>query len=238
MLADGIIGQAMEPVDPTWRMPPRVVADWAVTGADGRPPRVVRSLHLRSSDLERHNRHLAAKADAIAEREVRWAGTWLEDANLVIVAYGTAARIASTAVDRARAAGRRAGLFRPLTLFPFPTADLRAIAARARGILVVELSMGQMIEDVRLAVLGAVPVALHGRSGGSLPTPGEIVGALDRLDRGLAAGVDADWGPDPTSLIEQPGMSVIAAGARDGEPDPLALIVDGARLAVEHPSRR
>jgi 2-oxoglutarate ferredoxin oxidoreductase subunit alpha len=181
ILTDGILGQAMEPVELTFREPPRIPNDWAVGGAAGRPPRVVRSLHLKPEDLEIHNRHLQAKFAAIAEREVRHASEHLDDAELVVVAYGTAARVARTAIARARADGLRAGLLRPISLWPFPAEAVREVARRARGILVVELSAGQMVEDVRLAVEGSVPVVFEGRTGGMVPTPGEVVAALRRL---------------------------------------------------------
>jgi 2-oxoglutarate ferredoxin oxidoreductase subunit alpha len=181
VLADGILGQAMEPVTTTFRTPERRAADWALTGADGRAPRVVKSLHLQADDLEAHNRHLQAKLAAIAAAEIRWSEEQLDDAELVIVAYGTAARIARTAIERVRADGLRVGLFRPISLWPYPAARLREIAEGRRGILVVELSAGQMVEDVRLAVEGRVPVAFHGRTGGNVPTPGEIAHELARL---------------------------------------------------------
>jgi 2-oxoglutarate ferredoxin oxidoreductase subunit alpha len=177
ILADGIMGQSMEPVIPAYRTPSWASAGWELSGADGRPPRVIRSLHLLPEDLERHNAHLQAKFAAIAEREVRWAGERLEDAEVAIVAYGTAARVARTAIERAREAGIRAGLFRPITLWPFPSQALADLAARLRGLLVVELSAGQMVEDVRLAV-DRTPVFFHGRTGGMVPTPREVV---DRL---------------------------------------------------------
>lgn len=181
ILADGILGQAMEPVIPAYRMPPRIETDWTVTGAAGRRPRVVKSLHLQPEELEAHNRHLQAKYRAIEAAEVRWAGELLEDAELVIVAYGTAARVARTAIRRAREGGLRAGLFRPITLWPFPSAPLAELASRVRGLLVVELSAGQMVEDVRLAVEGRIPVGFHGRTGGMVPTPDEVIFALRRL---------------------------------------------------------
>jgi 2-oxoglutarate ferredoxin oxidoreductase subunit alpha len=181
ILTDGILGQAMEPVELTFREPPRVEADWATTGAAGRPPRVIRSLHLKPEDLEAHNRHLQAKFAAIADREVRHDGERLDDADLVIVAYGTSARVARTAIARARGEGLRAGLFRPITLWPFPSKALREIAGRVRGLLVVEMSAGQMVEDVRLAVEGRVPVAFTGRTGGMVPAPAEVVTALRDL---------------------------------------------------------
>ncbi len=183
ILADGTMGQAMEPVDLTFRNPERLVFDWALTGAAGRPPRVVRSLHLQPEALEVHNQALQAKFAEIARREVRWDGERLEDAELLIVAYGTAARVARTVVARAREAGLAVGLFRPITLWPFPEQELRTLSERMRGILVVELSAGQMVEDVRLAVEGRSPVAFHGRTGGMIPTPDEVLAAL----RGLAA---------------------------------------------------
>ena len=196
ILADGTLGQAMEPVELNFRTPPRIAADWAVTGADGRPPRVVRSMHLAPEDLEVHNRHLQAKFAEIAAREVRWAGEQLDGAELVIVAYGTAARVARTAIARAREDGLRAGLFRPITLWPFPSAALAQAAARARGVLVVELSAGQMVEDVRLAIEGRTPVAFEGRTGGMVPTPGEVLDALRRLRAATSA--DA---PGPTREV-------------------------------------
>ena len=205
MLTDGIMGQAMEPVEQTFRTLPRPAWDWVVAGRSGRPPRVVKSLHLHADDLERHNHHLAAKYREITAREVRWAGDGLDDAELVVVAYGTAAR---DRPDRggpgARQGPCKVGLFRPITLWPFPTRELRRLATRAQGFLVVELSMGQMVEDVQLAVLGAAPVAFHGRTGGSVATPGEVVEAIERLVRTVGVGDDPDWGPDPVGLLELP----------------------------------
>ena len=181
ILADGALGQAMEPVVPAYRLPERPVKDWAANGAGGRAPRVVRSLHLKPEDLEVHNDHLQAKYRAIEAAEVRWAGEMLDDAELIVVAYGTAARVARTAIRRAREAGLRAGLLRPISLWPFPSAVLAEIAAHARGFLVVELSAGQMVEDVRLAIEGRGPVAFLGRTGGMVPAPDEVLGALRRL---------------------------------------------------------
>lgn len=177
LLADGIQGQAMEPVVPTYRIAHWDSGAWELTGADGREPRVVKSLHLRPEDLEDHNRGLQDKFRRIAEDEVRWAEEELEDAEIAIVAYGTAARVARTAIARARSHGLRLGLLRPISLWPFPTARIRALAGRLRAILVVELSAGQMVDDVRLAAEGT-PVFFHGRTGGMVPTPAEV---LDRV---------------------------------------------------------
>ena len=178
VLADGVLGQAMEPVSPVYRTPARTEGGWELTGAADRDPRVVRSLHLRSEDLEAHNRHLAAKFAAIAEREVRWAGEALDDADIGLVASGTSARVARTALERARAQGLQVGLFRPISLWPFPSAALAAAAHGRQALVVVEMSAGQMIEDVRLAVEGRVPVFFHGRTGGIVPTPGGVVDAV------------------------------------------------------------
>ena len=181
VLADGILGQAMEPVQPRFRHPRRRHFDWALTGADGRPPRVLRSLHLEPERLEEHNDALQAKYRRIVQREVRWAGEQLGDADLVVVAYGTAARVAHSAVAAARREGMRVGLLRPITLWPFPEAELHELALQCRAMLVVELSAGQMVEDVRLAVEGRCPVAFHGRTGGMVPSPGEVLGQLRQI---------------------------------------------------------
>ena len=177
ILADGVIGQSMEAVVPEYRFPPRHAAGWELSGADGRPPRVIRSLHLRPEDLEAHNLRLQAKFAEIAAREVRWAAESLDDAEIAIVAYGSAARIARTAIERGRAAGLRVGLFRPISLWPFPARELAQVATRVRAVLVVELSAGQLVEDVRLAIEGRTPVLLHSRMGGMLPTPNDVLRA-------------------------------------------------------------
>jgi 2-oxoglutarate ferredoxin oxidoreductase subunit alpha len=141
---------------------------------------VLKSLHLRPEDLEAHNDVLQATYARIRATETRWAGESLDDAEVVVVAYGTAARVARTAVERARAQGMRAGLFRPITLWPFPSQALQSAAAGARAVLTVELSAGQMVEDVRLAIEGAAPVFHHGRTGGMVPSPDEVLAAMRR----------------------------------------------------------
>jgi 2-oxoglutarate ferredoxin oxidoreductase subunit alpha len=208
VLTDGVMGQAMEPVVPVYRTPPRQADGWMLSGADGRAPRVVRSMNLKPEDLELRNLRLQAKFATIAEREVRWAGECLEDAEIAVVAYGTAARVARTAIERARERGLPAGLFRPISLWPFPSAQLAALASTVRAIVVVELSAGQMVEDVRLAVEGRAPVFFHGRTGGMIPTPGEVVDVLRHAWAtttpigGRATADEAVAEPDPLSLIE------------------------------------
>ena len=198
ILADGILGQAMEPVRPDFPTLPRQEADWIIDGAAGREPRSLKSLNLRAEDLERHNLDLQAVYKRIEEHEARWAGEQLDDAEVVLVAYGTAARVARTAVERAREHGLAAGLFRPITLWPFPAPALRDAALRARAVLVVELSAGQMVEDVRLALEGAVPVFHHGRTGGMVPSPDEVVAAARRA-WSVTPGVGRSVRPAPPS---------------------------------------
>ncbi len=181
VLADGILGQAMEPVELRFRTPERKVFDWALTGAAGRPARIIKSIDLQPEILEKRNVNLQRKYAEISRQEVRWAGERLEDAEYVIVAYGTAARVARSAIEKARERGIKAGLFRPITLWPFPSHELARIARRTHAMLTVELSSGQMVEDVRLAVEGRCPVGFHGRMGGLVPTPDEVVGALKAL---------------------------------------------------------
>ena len=188
ILADGILGQAMEPVAPTFKTLAKRQPDWILDGADHREPRVLKSLHLRPEDLEAHDIELHEVYQEIAANEVRWAGERLEDADVLLVAYGTAARVARTAVERLRDEGVRAGLFRPITLWPFPAAALREAAAGARVVMAVEMSAGQMVEDVRLALEGAAPVFHHGRMGGMVPSPD---GVVDTMRRVLASSEEA-----------------------------------------------
>ena len=178
ILADGVLGQAMEPVEMSFRTPARLAAGWAVGGAAGRPARVVKSIDLAPESLEERNRALGRKYAQIAARETRHAVERMDGARLAVVAYGTSARVARSAIADARAQGLAAGLFRPITLWPFPSAQIAALSEDLDGILVVEMSAGQMVEDVRLAVEGRCPVGFHGRTGGIVPTPGEVVGAL------------------------------------------------------------
>jgi 2-oxoglutarate ferredoxin oxidoreductase subunit alpha len=149
-------------------------------GAEGRPPRIITSIYLQPEVLERHNLALQAKLAAIAEREQRSSGMYLEDADLIVVAFGSAARVAQNAVEAARARGMAVGLFRPITLSPFPTRRLARLAPRARAFLVVEMNAGQMIEDVRLAVGERAPVRFCGRMGGVEMLPDEVLQAIEQ----------------------------------------------------------
>ncbi len=188
LLADGNIGQMMEPAElpPMRAMNGRAngrLKAWALTGALGRPRRIVTSIYLDPEVEEQYNRQLQAKLSAIRENEVRYAEYEIEDAEHVVVGFGTAGRVAQTAVKQARAEGLRAGLFRPISLFPFPEQRLAELAGRARGFLVVEMNAGQMVEDVRLAVNGKAPVKFYGRMGGMVPLPDEVLEEIHKLAR-------------------------------------------------------
>jgi 2-oxoglutarate ferredoxin oxidoreductase subunit alpha len=182
ILADGILGQMMEPLvleaKPRRELPAK---DWALTGADGRKQNIVRSLWLADGALEKHNQKLQAKYQEIREKEVLCEEYRLDGADIVVVAYGIAARISRSAVDRAREQGIRAGLLRPITLWPFPSPQVARAAHKARVLLTVEMSSGQMLEDVKLAVEGRTPVLFYGRMGGGVPTVDEILAEITKL---------------------------------------------------------
>ncbi len=174
VLADGIIGQMMEPVEIKKSYPEPSKKDWILTGAAGRESRIIRSLFLKDGELERHNNHLQEKFRRMKESELLYEEIMIDDAELVIVAYGTSARIAKSAVTNVRKEGINAGMIRPVTLWPFPEKPISAVSERVKSFLVVEMSAGQMIEDVRLAVEGRLPVHFYGRSGGEMPSVDEI----------------------------------------------------------------
>ncbi|MHB1005094.1 MAG: 3-methyl-2-oxobutanoate dehydrogenase subunit VorB [Chloroflexota bacterium] len=175
VLADGTIAQSMEPVELHEYDRLQVAKDYATDGADGRPKRKVSSAELVPERMVAHNRHLEAKYETIRRDEQRSATVRIEDAEYVIVAYGTVGRVAQTVIRQARAAGLKVGLFRPVTLFPFPTEALSALCPRTKRFLVAEMSSGQMVEDVRLVVNGRVPVDFFGLPGGIVPGPRELL---------------------------------------------------------------
>lgn len=185
ILSDGVIGQMMEkvvlpPIKPR-RTEEEILREcpWASTGrSKGRKPNVITSLELKSEVMEQRNLHLQEKYRKIRENEVRYETKFMDDAEYMIVAFGSAARIAEKAIEMARAEGIKVGLFRPITLWPFPTNEIAAAAAKVKGVLVAEINAGQMIDDVRLAVNGKVPVEHYGRLGGIVPEPEEMVKVL------------------------------------------------------------
>ena len=190
IVADGLIGQMMEPVEfkdnrePCRPLPEK---DWATIGwkGEGRPRAVVNSLFLDPNLLEKHNEKLTAKYADMCENEVRYEEYFTdEDYDLLVVAYGTVARVCLSAIKKLREEGHRVALLRPISLFPFPSDAIEKAASKVDRALVVELSTGQMIEDVRLAVGRHFPVDFHGRTGGNLVTPEE---AREKILESLAA---------------------------------------------------
>jgi 2-oxoglutarate/2-oxoacid ferredoxin oxidoreductase subunit alpha len=208
---DGNIGQMMEPVEmPPMRAVEKRDRGWELTDAIGRERRFITSLFLQPEELEAVNRALQAKDAAIAHDEVRSADLSTGDADLVVVAFGSAARIAQTAVKDARARGIRVGLFRPISLCPFPTAPLAEMAERVNRFLVVEMNAGQMLQDVRLAVGSDVSIKFFGKMGGLVPMPDEILAQIESFapkPRPQAPGeYFGDWRseefPDDTHVVE------------------------------------
>lgn len=180
ILADAVIGQMKEAVTPHPYTPPGDLPskEWALAGKGvGGKQKVVKSLYLGDGELEAHNRRLHARYDLLKEREARCEVSELEDARLVVTAFGSAARIAKTAVRLARREGMKVGMLRPITLFPFPEAALRGATQGGPKVLCIELNAGQMVEDVRLCVAPGSRVAFYGRppGAGSLPTPEELL---------------------------------------------------------------
>ncbi len=182
ILADGFLGQMMEPVilekRPSRKLPPK---DWALTGAKGRQQNIVRSLWLKEGALEQLNYKLQARYEQILKNEVLCEQYEVENAEIVVVAYGIAARIVKGAVTRAREEGINVGWIRPITLWPFPTEIISRAADDLKIFLTVEMSLGQMVEDVKLAVSGKAPVVFYGRTGGGVPTVDEILDKIRQM---------------------------------------------------------
>ena len=184
IIADGMIGQMMEPVElPPMRALDRPEPDYALRGCEGREKRINTSLYLGGPNLKAVNDRLQARIKEIEANEQRWETISCDDAEVIVVAFGTAARIAKTAVRHARERGLGAGLFRPITVFPFPYRPLEEVAA-GKKLLVFELNAGQMLQDVRLAVHDGVPIRFLGRTGGVVPLPEDV------LEEIIAAGKD------------------------------------------------
>ncbi len=182
LLADGTMGQMMEPVSLDMGEVTEYEKPWAVTGTNcERSHNIVNSLFLKPEELEAKNFERYEKYKAIEENEVMYDEYLTEDADIIIVSYGITARIAKTAVNAAREQGIKAGLFRPITLWPFPKARLNELADKAKVFLSVEMSMGQMVEDVKLATDGKIPVHFFGRCGGNIPYPNEIIEEVKKL---------------------------------------------------------
>ncbi len=182
ILADGILGQMMEPITldkkPRRKLPPK---DWALTGADNRKQNIVRSLWLKEGAVEQHNYDLQARYKEVEKNEILCEQYEVDDAEIVVVAYGVAARIVRGAVNRARQEGIKAGWIRPITLWPFPMEQISKAAKDFKIFLTVEMSCGQMVEDVKLAVAGKAPVVFFGRPGGGVPSVEQVLEKIKDL---------------------------------------------------------
>jgi len=174
VLADGFVGQMVEPLDLAFQeasLPPK---PWAVMGTTETKKNLLTSIFLEPDELEEHHRRLEAKYARAQQEEMRYEAYRTEDAEVLLVGFGIVSRVLRSVVEQARAKGLNVGLFRPITLWPFPTRELAQASARVGSVLVVELSTGQMVEDVRLAVDGKVPVEFYGRTGGNVPSVDEV----------------------------------------------------------------
>jgi 2-oxoglutarate ferredoxin oxidoreductase subunit alpha len=187
ILADGMLGQMMEPVvirSAEGKQP--IEKPWAANGHGGkRKHNIINSLYLNAPDLEQHIRERYERYAQIKAKEQRAEEYLTDDADIVVVAYGASSRVARNAVNAAREAGIRVGMVRPITLWPFPVDALQKAAENAKHFLCVEMCMGQMVDDVRLAINCARPVAFYGRTGGVIPTPAEILGEIRKLAGGV-----------------------------------------------------
>ncbi len=185
VMADGFIGQMMEPLDLEYHEAKIPERPWAVRGTPETRNNLINSIYLDPDDLEDHVRQLEAKYIRAAQLEMRHETFQTEDAEVLLVGYGITSRVLRSAVEMARREGLRAGLFRPITLWPFPSKALAETAKKVSRVLVVELSNGQMLEDVRLALNGQVPVEFYGRTGGNVPSVEEVHSQL--MSRVLAS---------------------------------------------------
>ncbi|MEW5911947.1 MAG: 3-methyl-2-oxobutanoate dehydrogenase subunit beta [Thermodesulfobacteriota bacterium] len=183
ILADALLARLVEPVQLPPALEPAALPakDWALGQGLERPRRCLASRHLRPKLLENHNYKLVRKYDAITRDQTAWQAHFVEDARLVVVAFGSAARIALGAVKRVRQRGLKVGLWRPITLWPFPSQPLQELSRVVRHLLVVEMNAGQMVQDVRLAVQGQATVELYGRPGGAVPTPDQAAHEISHL---------------------------------------------------------
>lgn len=182
ILVDGSIGQMMEPVElPPMREPKKDIPEWAIGGGKGDEQRILTSFYLQPELEETINVRLLERRLEIEANEVRYKEFFVDDAEIVVIGFGTAGRVAYSAVRAARAEGIPVGLFRPVSLNPFPTAKIRDLADGAKSLLVVEMNSGQMLDDVRLAVSGETPVEFYGRMGGVVPFPDEILTEIRRM---------------------------------------------------------
>ncbi len=181
ILGDAVLGQMQETmVDRPYHPPELPPKDWALTGASGRKPNLIKSLYLKEGEMEKHNWKLFEKYQRMKE-EVRYEASQDEDAELVLAAFGTSARVCKTAIRLARAEGLKVGLFRPITLYPFPGEALNRLSQRVKRFLAIEMNTGQMVEDVKLSVARDAEVHFYGHPPGSPPVPEELLEAIKKV---------------------------------------------------------
>ena len=181
ILTDGIVGQMMEPIETIKNEKLKIKnyeKDWKLDGCKGREPRLMRSLIMEEGGLEKHNWHLKEKYGDIKKNEIRYEADFTDDAEISVVAFGITARICKSAVKKLRQEGLKVGLIRPVTLWPFPEKAISDVAAKSKKILVAEMNMGQMVEDVKLAVNGVCPVEFLGAPGGAIFSEDEIIAKI------------------------------------------------------------
>ncbi len=185
ILVDGMIGQMMEPIElPEWKnIEEFKIPDWALTGTQGRKPRKITSFDIDPYELEEMNLRYQATYKKVIENEIKYEEINTQNADIIVVAYGTMARIVKTVIEMAKHDGVNVGLFRPITLWPFPYDKLSNLSEHVKNILTVEMSYGQMIEDVKLAVSGKANTPFYGRSAGVVPTPVEVLEAIKKIVR-------------------------------------------------------
>jgi 2-oxoglutarate ferredoxin oxidoreductase subunit alpha len=175
-MKEPLVRKKCEPME----LPPK---DWALTGAQGRNPNRLKSLYLQEGELSEHNWKLHQKYERMKKEEVRFESFRVEDAHLVVAAFGSMARVSKTSVELAREEGMKVGLLRPITLFPFPEEALHNLSQRVKTFLTVELNTGQMVEDVKLSVTRDAEVYFYGRPPGSLPSPEEVLEEIKKAYR-------------------------------------------------------
>jgi 2-oxoglutarate ferredoxin oxidoreductase subunit alpha len=191
VIVDGNMGQMMEPAElPPMKEIPKEIPDWAVSGAEGRDARILTSIYIDPVDEEVTNLRLLKRWKVIEQNEVIYKEIDVEDAEVLVIGFGTAGRVASSAVRDARAEGIKAGLLRPITLAPFPRQRLMELVQRVKRILVVEMNSGMMLDDVMRIVEGKVPVEFYGRMGGMTPLPDEILNEIRRVAVNQAPGAE------------------------------------------------
>ncbi len=183
LVTDGALGQMMEPAEmPPMRPINKARPSWALTGADGRAKNIITSIYLDPEQMEQLNLRIQAKLNQIRPAELRWKEFMTEDAEILLIAFGTMGRVCYSALKQARAAGIKVGLLRPISLWPFPAARIAELAERVGVILSVEMNAGQMVQDIRLAVEGRCPVQFYGRMGGIVPLPDEVLKVIRELN--------------------------------------------------------